>query len=176
MLQGFQRPVSAQFLFPWSISRGFNMKLVRQGLVFIFLLYLSLVYMVGVAHFHSIKFINSACITPYNGYNFKTCAKMRVLIDEHEYDVPQNFTTDLASIPRIVWPIYAPQYTGFVAPAILHDYLYSCHHGLTRQYADEVLYSALIVNGVSAFTASKFFLGVRLFGESHFIESCPWTQ
>jgi hypothetical protein len=150
-------------------TRGENMKIVRQGLVFIFTVYLSLVYMVGCARFHRVKFINDACIVPFKGYEYRTCKKMRVTIDDKKYTVPKDFETDLASIPRLLWPIFAPQYSGFVAPAILHDYLYRCNTHITRQFADEVLYSALIAENVTPFTASKFFLGVRLFGGSHYV-------
>ena len=145
------------------------MRIVRQGLALIFIIYLSLVYMVGCAHFHRVKFINQACIVPFKGYDYKTCQNMRVTIDDKEYTVPKGFETDLASIPRLLWPIFAPQYSGFVAPAILHDYLYRCNNNITRQFADEILYSALITEEVTAFTASKFYLGARLFGGSHYI-------
>lgn len=144
------------------------MRSIRQGLIFIFLIYLSLVYMVGCAHFHTVNFNNEACIIPLKKYNYKTCQKIRVTIDDKKYVIPKGFKTDLASIPRILWPIIAPQYSGFIAPSILHDYLYRCNNHVTRLYADEVLYSALIVENVTAFTASKFFLAVRLFGETHF--------
>jgi len=93
---------------------------------------------------------------------------MRVTIDDKKYTVPKNFETDLASIPRLLWPLLAPQYSGFVAPAIIHDYLYRCNNAITRKFADEVLYSALIADNVTPFTASKFYLAVRLFGGSHF--------
>ena len=145
------------------------MRIVRHGLAFIFIIYLSLAYMVGCAHFHRVKFENQACIVPFKGYEYKTCQKMKVLIDDKKYVVPKGFETDLASIPRLLWPIFAPQYSGFVAPAILHDYLYRCNNNITRVYADEVLYSALITEDVTAFTASKFYLGVRLFGGSHYM-------
>jgi hypothetical protein len=146
------------------------MRIVRQGLVFIFTVYLSLVYMVGCAHFHRVQFMNDgACIVPFKGYEYKTCKTMRVTIDDKKYTVPKDFETDLASIPRLLWPIFAPQYSGFVAPAILHDYLYRCNTHITRQFADEVLYSALITENVTPFTASKFYLGVRLFGGSHYV-------
>lgn len=144
------------------------MRIVRHGLVFIFTIYLSLIYMVGCASFHPVVFVNQACIVPFKGYDYKTCKAMRVKIDGKKFTVPKDFETDLASIPRLLWPIFAPQYSGFVAPSILHDYLYRCNNNITRQFADEVLYSALITENVTAFTAAKFYLGVRLFGESHF--------
>jgi len=146
------------------------MKFVRQGLVALGCIYCLLTVMVGCAHFHQIQFINEACIKPYKGYDYRTCAPMRVSIDGKKITIPKDFKTDLASIPRILWPIVAPQYTSFVAPAILHDYLYRCHTTVSRQFADEVIYSALITENVSAFTASKFYVAVRLFGSSHFGE------
>jgi hypothetical protein len=94
---------------------------------------------------------------------------MRVIIDDKTYVIPKDFETDLASIPRVLWPIFAPQYSGFVAPAILHDYLYRCNNNITRLHADEILYSALITENVSPFTASKFYIGVRLFGGTHYV-------
>ena len=144
------------------------MKIMRQGLMILLITYLALTYVAGCAHFHQIKFINEACIIPFKGYDYKTCKDMRVIIDDKNYIIPQGFETDLASIPRLLWPIFAPQYSNFVAPAILHDYLYRCNNHLTRLFADEVLYSALITENVTAFTASKFYLGVRLFGGSHY--------
>lgn len=144
------------------------MKIVRQGLAFIFILFCALLYLVGGSHFHRVKFINSVCVIPYYKYKYKTCKKILVTIDDKVFIIPKGFETDLASIPRFLWPIFAPHYSGFVAPAILHDYLYRCHNNITRIYADEVLYSALIAKNVTAFTASKFYLGVRLFGGSHY--------
>lgn len=144
------------------------MKILRHGLVFIFTIYLTLAYMVGCAKFHPVKFLNEACIVPFVGYEYKTCKAMRVTIDDKKYVIPKDFETDLASVPRLLWPIFAPQYSGFVAPAILHDYLYRCNTNINRKFADEVLYSALIAENVTPFTASKFYIGVRLFGGSHF--------
>jgi hypothetical protein len=145
------------------------MKFVRHGLVLLGCIYLLLTMMVGCAHFHQVVFITEACIKPLKGYNYRTCSDIKVNIDGHKLIIPKNFQTDLASIPRLLWPVFAPQYAGFVAPAILHDYLYRCHNLVNREYADEVLYSALIAEDITAFTASKFFLAVRLFGRSHYV-------
>ena len=144
------------------------MRFIRHGLVFTTSFYLSLAFMVGCAHFHQVIFLNEACIKPYHEYEYRTCDPMRVTIDGKKYVVYKNFKTDLASIPRFLWPIFAPQYAGFVAPSILHDYLYRCHTRNSRQFSDEVLYSALLAEGVTTFTAAKFYMAVRLFGSSHF--------
>jgi len=146
------------------------MKILRQGLVLILILIILLFILVACTTTHSIVFQNDACIKPMTlrGYDYLTCDKMRVLIDGETYVVPKNFKTDLASVPRALWSFIAPQYTGFVPPAILHDYLYSCANLGTRKWSDEVFYSALMATGVSRYTAMKFYLSVRLFGKSHF--------
>src|SRR5574338_606060 len=117
---------------------------------------------------HEIVFFNEACIKPYKRYDYHTCDKLLVSIDGKRYVVPKNFKTNLASIPRALWSIYSPQYSEFIAPAILHDFLYHCPNGLERKFADEVFYSALIDEGVSKLTATNFYIAVRLFGLNHF--------
>ncbi len=119
---------------------------------------------------HDITFIDDTCIIPIKNYDYHTCKPILVNIDGQFYVIPANFTTDLASIPKPFWSIIAPQYTEYVSPAVLHDYLYSCANLCTRKFADEVLYSALISQGVNRFTAAQFYLAVRLFGSHHFVE------
>jgi hypothetical protein len=96
-----------------------------------------------------------------------------VTIDDEPFEVPNNFETDLASIPRWYWIILSPQYSAFVAPGILHDYFYRCANLKTRKYADEVFYYALLQQGVTKYTASKFYLAVRLFGAHSYSKSLP---
>lgn len=144
------------------------MNIVYNFIIIIINIFLCISLLMGCVHVHQVNFINEVCIKPYKRYNYHTCDDMNVTIDGDSYVIPKNFETDLASIPRILWPFLAPQYSGFVAPAILHDYLYSSNMGVSRKFADEVLYSALIMEGVSPFTATKFYLAVRLFGSSHF--------
>jgi hypothetical protein len=144
------------------------MKILRNVSLFIILCCVILLTEVACVKPHEVIFLNDSCIIPFKRYDYHTCQSMRLTIDGERYVVPKNFTTDLASIPRPLWSFIAPQYTGFVAPAILHDFLYSCPHNITRSYADEVLYSALLTEGVSHYTAIKFYMAVRLFGASHF--------
>jgi len=93
---------------------------------------------------------------------------MIVDIDDQTFIVPRHFNSDLASIPRWYWPILSPRHSKLVYPGILHDYLYSCPANLSREYTDRVLFSALISEGVSRYTAYKMYYAVRLFGASHF--------
>ena len=96
---------------------------------------------------HDVLFLNEACIKPFHRYEYHTCDDLRVTIDGKLYVVPKNFKTNLASIPRPVWSILAPQYSPFIAPAILHDFLCQCPDHINRRFADEVLYSALLNQG-----------------------------
>lgn len=117
---------------------------------------------------HDVVFLTEACIKPFKRYEYRTCDDLYVTIDGKIYVIPKNFKTNLASVPRPFWPFVAPQYSAFIAPAILHDFLYNCPHALDRQSADEVLYSALISQGVTSFIANKFYVAVRLFGQPHY--------
>jgi hypothetical protein len=101
-------------------------------------------------------------------YQYKTCDTAIIEIEDQIFIVPAGFESDLASIPRWYWPILSPRYSSFVYPAIMHDYLYSCPGALTRKYADDALFAALVSEGVSKYTAYKFYYAVRLFGSSHF--------
>lgn len=146
------------------------MKIMRKLLLVFAVGYSIATILIACIPTHSITFINDACIIPYKKYNYHTCEPMQVNIDGTIYVVPRHFTTDLASIPRALWSFIAPQYTEYVAPSILHDYLYSCDNFFNRKLDDEILYSALISNGVSTYIAIKFYLAVRLFGSKHYDE------
>jgi hypothetical protein len=111
------------------------------------------------------------------GFDYDTCSKLDVLIDGKRLTVDPEFTTDLASIPKYLWPWLAPQDTRLVYPAILHDFLYRCPDGISRQWADEVFYSALVKEGVSGITSAKMYFAVRAFGASHFnnMDNCDYN-
>lgn len=80
---------------------------------------------------------------------------------------PVGFRTDLATVP---WPfrlIFKP--SGRYAPAaVIHDYLLSLYHGnrgttFSRLVIDSIFYESMLVLGVSRFTASMFYHGVRAY-------------
>lgn len=116
---------------------------------------------------YHVRFNDEACIKPFKGYRYLTCKNMSVTINNKTIIVPQDYQTDLASIPRWLWPIIAPTNSSFIAPSILHDYLYSCI-GYTRKEADDIFYHALIESDVSSMRAYEMYLAVRLFGGSHY--------
>ncbi len=117
-----------------------------------------------------IEFINQPCLVPYQDNDFSLCRDFTLLVNDYRFTVPEGFVTDLASVPRILWPIYAPNDVKTIGPAIMHDYLYSCPGHRARRSIDAMFYSALIVSGNSVLTAYLYWVGVRLFGASHFRE------
>jgi hypothetical protein len=79
--------------------------------------------------------------------------------------VPAGFVTDLASTPR--WP-FVFELAGGVAnmASVIHDYAYSTHI-VDRATADAILREASAVSGVSWLTRQAMYVGVRVFGWSH---------
>lgn len=117
---------------------------------------------------HTVYFQNIPCVQPHDKYRYRTCDDMNVVIDDVVYKVPAGFDTDFASIPQVFWWRVAPFKANLVASAILHDHMYACPDILTRRYADDVFYSALISEGVSGGRALKFWYAVRYAGEPFF--------
>jgi hypothetical protein len=97
-----------------------------------------------------------------------------VLVQDFEVDidgvrltVPRGFETDLASTPRFLWPIFPP--TGrWDEAAAIHDYLYHVAARNQRQYADEILYNAMIACNVPLWRAWSMWAAVRLFGGKYY--------
>lgn len=80
--------------------------------------------------------------------------------------VPKDFSTDFASVPR--WLPLAFAWLGGHgdSAATVHDYLYT-EKPVSRKMADQVLREALRVSYVARWRIPLFYLGVRLFGWSH---------
>lgn len=83
----------------------------------------------------------------------------------HLVVVPQGFVTDFGSVPRLP---FAYALFGNIAqgPATVHDWLYTVHR-TSRRTADAILREAMAVTGVSWIQRWAWWLGVRLFGGSH---------
>lgn len=117
---------------------------------------------------HSVKLNEPPCVKPHDGYRYKTCDDYAMVIDGTSYIVPAGFDTDFASIPKLLWWKIAPHEARLVAPSIVHDYMYACPGDITRKYADEVYYSALVASGVSGGQALQIYYAVRYAGEQFF--------
>jgi hypothetical protein len=76
--------------------------------------------------------------------------------------VPAEFITDLASVPKPLRPFLNT--TGRSRKCgVLHDYVY-CDNDLTREDADQLLYDALVAEGVTPAVARIYWAGVRAGG------------
>lgn len=114
--------------------------------------------------------IGSVCIKPFKDYRFLTCSELNFYFNDQKFIVPEGFETDLASIPRLFWSIVPPYNTSLIAPAIVHDWLYSRHTKIKRLECDKIFYFLLVKNGMSKFLAGIMYFCVRIFGSSHFKE------
>lgn len=144
------------------------MKRLHQGLVTFITIYLCASALVGCARPHNVSFKTQTCIIPTKNFLYKTCSDIDVFIEGETYVIPKNFQTDLASIPRIFWSFIPPQFSAYVAPAILHDYLYHCYNTGDRKWADDLFYASLISQGANRFTAEIFYIAVRIFGSEYY--------
>lgn len=79
--------------------------------------------------------------------------------------VPENFRTDLASIPSIC-NIIVPKLGKYNKGAVIHDYLYSlCRLGkFDRTISDAVFYEIMKVCGVRLTQRVLIYVILRLFG------------
>ena len=92
------------------------------------------------------------------------------MVNNREFEIPANFETDLASIPKFAWPIMAPAHSSLIRPAIVHDWLYRKTCEFTRQETDLIFYHMLKNDGVSTVRASIMYYAVRWFGWNYYRE------
>jgi len=76
--------------------------------------------------------------------------------------IPIGFTSDFASIPRILWSI-APPIGQYSAAAWIHDWLYWVQV-TTRTEADAIFNEAMTISCVGSVKRAIIFRMVRLFG------------
>jgi hypothetical protein len=116
-----------------------------------------------MTHIHT-AFLTPVCIKPYKAYRYHTCSDIEFVIDKEHYSIPKAFQTDLASIPKIAWPIMAPSHSSLIRPAIVHDWFYRKTCDFTRKQADLIFYHMLRNEGIGVMRASIMFYAVRFFG------------
>lgn len=101
-------------------------------------------------------------LTPY-GKRYRVVEPLRY----RELTVPAGYVTDLASIPRVLWPIVGSPYDPrFAKAATVHDYLYSTKQ-VPREEADKELKTLLRLAGVPRWKCQAMYLAVRAFGGLH---------
>lgn len=102
------------------------------------------------------------------------------LIEPHDLPevgitVPAGYRCDFASVPKILW-FWLPPLGYYSRAALLHDYLYDCHHTyercedaparclVTRAEADKMFLQQMKRDGVGWRTRWTMYLAVRLCG------------
>lgn len=79
-----------------------------------------------------------------------------------DFEVPIDFVTDFASVPRFLWSIVGP-YGRHTRAAVLHDWLYSSKI-VSRREADALFRRAMRELGVVGWRRWGMWAAVRLFG------------
>lgn len=83
-------------------------------------------------------------------------------LDGAQYTILRGFITDLASIPRLLRPVF-DQNDATREPAVAHDWLY-CFRQTTRAQADAIFLEALGRSGVGLAHRWALYLAVRTWG------------
>lgn len=107
---------------------------------------------------------SQVCIIPYHKYSYLTCSPIVFRVESQRFTIPAHFKTDLASIPRILWPALSPAHSSTMPAAIVHDWLYRKTCDFNRRQTDLIFYSLLQESGVNRFKAAMMYYAVRLFG------------
>lgn len=144
----------------------------------VFTAYLSVMavgFLFSCAKHMTVNITDAPCLIPERRNHFKLCNDINVFIDSRLIVIPKDFQTDLASVPKILWPIHYPNDEWTIGPAILHDYLYACNHGYSRWEIDTIFYDAMVQNDTPRIKALKYYIGVRIFGQQFYKdEPCEW--
>ena len=80
--------------------------------------------------------------------------------------IPNNFKTDLASIPRLAYTLF-PRSDEYDLAATVHDYLYSIGYE-KRKICDLIFKETMLIVGIVKNKAKIFYSAVRLFGAKHY--------
>lgn len=88
-------------------------------------------------------------------------------INNIKITVPVMFYTDLATIPRFIYPILDKADKIIVAASVVHDYLYVSGE-LERKIADKILKEAMLISDSNEIIANLAYLSVRIFGKSKY--------
>jgi len=95
-------------------------------------------------------------LQPLRNHKFKLLEPVRY----KDIEIPKNFRTDGASVPRIFWSIFPPNRTDYLPCAVIHDYL--CDKGEYKK-ADEYFRECLKEIRVSKVTRCLFYYAVRIY-------------
>lgn len=83
--------------------------------------------------------------------------------------VPVGFETDLASVPRVFWPLFPP-HGSYAKAAVIHDYLYQTRP-FVRKRCDQIFLEGMEVLGVHRLARLFIYVAVRCCGARYFKET-----
>ncbi len=114
-------------------------------------------------------FLSQACYEEVETDGNRPCVKLTQDLTYVRYTnggqirviVPRGTVTDLATTPRILWPIFPP-WGRWNASAILHDYL-CVHRVCSRFLADALFREAMKDDGVPLWRRVTMYYAVRLY-------------
>lgn len=119
------------------------------------------------------KWVTQLEVLQVEGGKWQLAAPLVYASDIYEVgmiEVPEGFITDFASVPRlpVIYTLFGGRANG---PAVLHDYGYQTGKW-PRAIVDRLFREAM---GCDGMWMSKWFmwLGVRLFGGSHYNDTQP---
>ena len=106
--------------------------------------------------------------TPKDGKAIRLLEPLRISVKGREYVVPQGYLSNGFSCPRFLWPLISPAIDNrTLRSACAHDWLYE-NHICTRREADKWFLDSLIKDGFPRYKAVLSYVGVRMFGVSHY--------
>ena len=94
---------------------------------------------------------------------------IKIIAFNKYYQIPKNFVTDFATIPKILKP-FVPNKFIYNQIVVLHDFLYFTHK-VSRKKADLILKEGIKCLGNNSFISkiysNVFYYAVRIFGKYH---------
>lgn len=111
-----------------------------------------------------IRILNPPVLVP-SGSSYYLVAPLVVEVDGLPIRVPEQFKTDRASVPRLVWLLIGPHELGAAAP-IVHDWLYATRGNgqWTRRTVDRLFRQLMTVEGVIRWRRWLAWAAVRVGG------------
>ena len=112
-------------------------------------------------------FTKSLVVTPYSdGKTWRLTEEFGYAIgsegSSNTINVPAGFTTDFASVPRLLW-FFLPQWGKYGNAAVIHDYLYYIQT-TSRTEADRIFLETMLVLDVPRWKRYCLYTGVRIGG------------
>jgi hypothetical protein len=140
-------------------------------------------FALGRSWYPPIPFHSPLRLIPWgDGRCFMVAAPMKVLVqrlssrEPEAIEVHGGFLTDLASVPRFLWPVFPP-WERYGPAAVLHDYLYWRPEAeWSRRDADRVFRDVMRLLGVRGFERVPIYLAVRWFGGPARAAACRRVQ